>query len=117
VIQVTGIDHLHLHVEDIHRALAFYRDAFGAEEAFRVDEKLVFVRLGGGQTLIALDGRPQGDRNPAHAGLTLSQSTNLDDAVRAIERAGGTLVQRGEHAPGIAYAYVADSDGNVLELS
>jgi predicted enzyme related to lactoylglutathione lyase len=117
VIQVTGIDHLHLHVEDIDRALTFYRDAFGAEEAFRVGEQLVFVRLTGGQTLIALDGRRQDDRNPAHAGLTLSESTDLDDAVRAIVRAGGTLVQRGEHAPGIPYAYVADSDGNVLELS
>jgi len=30
--------------------------------------------------------------------------------------AGGRLVARGEHAPGIAFAYVADPDGYVIEL-
>ena len=31
-------------------------------------------------------------------------------------RAGGRVVQRGEHAPGLKFAYVTDPDGNMLEL-
>ena len=31
-------------------------------------------------------------------------------------RAGGTLVKRGEHAPGVPFAYIRDPDGYVIEL-
>jgi predicted enzyme related to lactoylglutathione lyase len=117
VTGITRIDHLHLHVGEIDRAVRFYEKAFGAEAAFRVGDQLVFIRLAGGDTLIALDGRAEGERNPAHAGLVLGEGVDLDAAVRGVGAAGGKLVQRGEHAPGLAYAYVADPDGNVLELS
>jgi predicted enzyme related to lactoylglutathione lyase len=41
---------------------------------------------------------------------------DLDEAVREVERAGGRVVERGEHAPGYPYAYLADPDGYVFEL-
>jgi catechol 2,3-dioxygenase-like lactoylglutathione lyase family enzyme len=115
VVRVTRFDHIHLSVGDLDRALAFYREAFGAEESFRVDE-LVFLRLPEGAGTIALDARPEEQRNPDHVGLALAEAEDLDAAVEAVESAGGRLVERGEHAPGIAYAYVADPDGHVLEL-
>jgi len=31
--------------------------------------------------------------------------------------AGGTLIERGEHAPGVPFAYVKDPDGYLIELS
>ena len=31
-------------------------------------------------------------------------------------QAGGRLLRRGEHAPGVAFAYVVDPDGYVIEL-
>jgi catechol 2,3-dioxygenase-like lactoylglutathione lyase family enzyme len=30
--------------------------------------------------------------------------------------AGGHLVERGEHTPGVPYAYVEDPDGYLIEL-
>lgn len=30
--------------------------------------------------------------------------------------AGGALIDKGEHAPGIPYAYVSDPDGYVIEI-
>ena len=113
--RVAGIDHVHLHVTDVERALGFYQEAFGATEAFRVGARLVFVSLGERGT-IALDSRPEAERNPVHVGLALAEREDLDAAVRAAEQAGGKVVERGEHAPGVAYAYVTDPDGNVLEL-
>jgi predicted enzyme related to lactoylglutathione lyase len=115
VARTAGFDHVHLHVGDVERALAFYRAAFGAEEAFRVGDELVFVRLGGGE-VFALDARPEGERNPAHVGLVLAEGHDLDAAIEDVVGAGGTLVERGEHAPGVSYAYVADPHGNVIEL-
>jgi catechol 2,3-dioxygenase-like lactoylglutathione lyase family enzyme len=52
----------------------------------------------------------------AHFGLRLLDPSDLDAAIAAVERAGGRLVERGEHAPGVRYAYVADPDGYVIEL-
>jgi len=40
----------------------------------------------------------------------------LDAAIDQVEKAGGKLVSRGAHAPGVHYAYVADPDGYVIEF-
>jgi predicted enzyme related to lactoylglutathione lyase len=112
---MTGIDHIHLHCTDVARAARFYRDVFGAQDALRVGERLVFMRLPAGG-VVALDGRPEGERNPPHAGLALAGGQDLDAPVEAVEEAGGRLIERGEHTPGVAYAYVADPDGNVIEV-
>ncbi|HEU0304919.1 MAG TPA: VOC family protein [Gaiellaceae bacterium] len=116
MIRVSGIGHVHLHVGDVSRSLRFYVEAFGAEETFRVGDQLVFVRLSGSDEIVALDGRSEAERNPQHIGLDLAEGESLEDAVRDVEAAGGRVIQRGEHAPGIPYAYVADPDGNVLEV-
>jgi predicted enzyme related to lactoylglutathione lyase len=115
VARTAGFDHVHLHVDDVESALAFYRAVFGAEEMFRVRDALVFVRLGGGE-VFALDARPEAERNPTHVGLRLADDQGLDAAVEDVIRAGGKLLERGEHAPGVPYAYVADVSGNVIEL-
>ena len=37
-------------------------------------------------------------------------------AIDEIEAAGGRLVKRGQHAPGVPFAYVKDPDGYTIEL-
>jgi hypothetical protein len=36
--------------------------------------------------------------------------------VERVKVAGGRLLDRGEHAPGVHYAYVADLDGYAIEI-
>jgi len=115
VPRTSGFDHVHLHVDDVGRALAFYQTVFGAEEAFRVGHELVFVRLSGGE-IFALDARPEIERIPTHVGLNLADGEDLDAAVEEVVGAGGSLLERGEHAPGVPYAYLADPHGNLIEL-
>ena len=114
-IRTAGVGHVHLLVDDVERAVAFYRDVFGAEEELRVGEQLVFMRLGGDE-IVGLDGRPEEENAPAHFGLDLAEGEDLDAALAEVESAGGAVVERGEHAEGLHYAYVADPDGNVIEL-
>lgn len=116
MFRITRFDHVHVGVTDLDRAMRFYREVFGTEESFRVGEQLVFVKIPGGAGLIALDARPKGRRNPSHVGLALADPEELAAAVEAVERAGGRVIERGEHAPGMAYAYVSDPDGNVFEI-
>ena len=88
---------------------------------FRVGTKLVFLNTPGSKDTITLNedsglaavaGTSGGI---SHFGFELVK-TNLDSAIREVEKAGGKLLERGEHAPGVPYAYVADPDGYVIEL-
>ena len=120
-----GIRHVHLLVADHERAIGFYGHVFGMEERFR-DGPIVFLGTPGGGDSLALhlataddERRRVGEQGGwAHFGIHLAaRSADAIDAaaVRANE-AGGRLLERGEHAPGVPYAYVADTDGYAIEI-
>ena len=52
----------------------------------------------------------------AHFGFRLVDPGDIDHAIAEVERAGGRLLRRGEFAPGLPYAYVADPDGYEIEI-
>ena len=103
-------------VRDLERAVKFYCDTFGLEEVFRTDQ-IVFAGIQGTDSAlgILLDPEAAGS-GPQHVGFHVDHAINLEDVIRGIEQAGGTVVERGEHAPGVPYARIADPDGNVLEI-
>jgi predicted enzyme related to lactoylglutathione lyase len=51
-----------------------------------------------------------------HFGFRLLDRSDLNAAIDEILAAGGKLIERGELAPGVAFAYVSDPEGYVLEL-
>jgi catechol 2,3-dioxygenase-like lactoylglutathione lyase family enzyme len=120
-----GIRHVHLLVADLARSTAFYAEAFGMEEQFR-DGEIVFMGTPGGGDSLALhlaaadDERARvGTRGGCeHFGIHLQDRSpaGVDRAVELVKKAGGCLLDRGEHAPGVPYAYVADVDGYAIEI-
>ena len=120
-----GIRHVHVLVADHDRAVAFYREAFGMEEQFR-DGEIVFMGTPGGGDSLALHLATTDDERARvgsqggfeHFGIHLRDRSPaaVDRAVELVEKAGGQLLDRGEHAPGVPYAYVADVDGYAIEL-
>ena len=121
MIQTQGLTHIHLMVRNLEASTAFYKEVFGMKERFR-DGAMVFLNTPGSQDSITLNEDHAGSRivgksgGIAHFGFRLSNKADLDAAIAGIECAGGKLLSRGEHAPGVAYAYVADLDGYVIEL-
>lgn len=121
----VGIRHVHLLVADRARSIAFYAEAFGMEEQFR-DGDIVFMGTPGGGDSLALhlavadDERARVGRQGGfeHFGIHLRDRSPaaIDRAVELVEKAGGHLLERGEHAPGVPYAYVADVDGYAIEI-
>ena len=103
-------------VGDLEKAVRFYCDAFDLQEVFRA-ENIVFVGMPGTDSalgiLLEADGAGSG---PRHIGFHLDHAIKLDDAIRDVEAAGGSVVERGEHGPGVPFARIADPDGNVLEI-
>ncbi len=92
------------------------------EERFRNGPKMVFLNTPGSQDLITLNEDPAEvdlagvNGGVAHFGFRLSDTAEIDAAIVEIEAAGGRLIRRGEHAPGVTFAYVEDPDGYVIEL-
>ena len=120
MIRTQGLTHVHLIVADLDRSLRFYTGVFGMEEQFREEPSMVFLSTPGSADSITLNQQPGdpriGSGGVDHIGFRLVDKADLDAAVREVEAAGGRLVERGEHAPGAPYAYVADPDGYMIEL-
>ncbi len=114
--KATSLYHINLNVGDIERSLRFYTQALGLTETFREGPRMVFLSPPGSHDVITLhQTEPVGPQGVAHFGFQVAGT--LDEAIEAVTRAGGALLGRGEHAPGIHYAYVRDPDGYVIELS
>jgi catechol 2,3-dioxygenase-like lactoylglutathione lyase family enzyme len=118
MIATHGLTHVSLAVRDPERSLAFYASVFGVEEYYR-DDSSIQAKGPGINDVIAFE------RDPKHAGRTggiqhfgfrLVTPDDIDAAVEAVIAAGGTLLRRGEFAPGFPYAYVADPDGYEIEI-
>ena len=120
-----GIRHVHLLAAEHVRAIAFYRDVFGMEERFR-DGPIVFIGTPGGEDYLALHLASTDDERERvgqqggweHFGIHLSDRSadGVGMAVERVKAAGGRLLDRGEHAPGAPFAYVADLDGYAIEI-
>jgi uncharacterized glyoxalase superfamily protein PhnB len=92
----------YLHVKDAARAIEFYKQAFGAEEKFRLSEpggrighaELVF----NGTTLMLSDEFPEyGIRGPQpNGGTTVTIHLHVDDADEVVQRAAaaGAVIER-----------------------
>ncbi len=122
MIRTLGLTHIHLLVRDIVRSVRFYQSVFGMTERFREGPKMVFLNTPGSEDLITLREDPGEARlagvngGVSHFGFRLANACDLDAAIAEVEAAGGRLVRRGEHAPGVPFAYVEDPDGYVIEL-
>jgi catechol 2,3-dioxygenase-like lactoylglutathione lyase family enzyme len=111
MIRTQGLTHIHLVVR-----------VFGLEERFREGRCMVFLNTPTSQDLITLNEDPHevqmagvnGGVN--HFGFRLAKGSDLDAAVTEVEAAGGALVKRGEHAPGVPFVYIRDPDGYLIEL-
>ena len=111
--KVTALSYI-VPVRDLDRAVAFYKTAFGLEEVFRA-EQIVFVGMPGTDTALGvfLDPATAGS-GPRTVGFHVDHAIDLNDAVRDVESAGGKIIERGEHAPGVPFARFTDPDGNEL---
>ena len=119
MIKARGLRHINLNVTDIGRSLKFYQNAFGLEVKFWEGKQLVFLQSPGADETITLcqagDGDPIAGGGVSHFGFSIGKG-NLDEMVKQVVNAGGKVQSRGEHAPGVPYAYFTDPDGYVIEL-
>ena len=122
-VETRGIRHVHLMVAEQDRSVRFYREVFGMEVGFR-DGNIVFLHSPNRPDDLALhlavtdsEKARVGDQGGyEHFGITVKDRSQLDACIALAVAAGGTLVDKGEHAPGVPYAYIADPDGYIIEV-
>ncbi len=118
MVKTYGLTHVALAVRDVERSLNFYEQVFGVEAYFREDGR-IHVRTPGCHDVITFDqtvAAPGPGSGVIHFGFRLHSPSDIDEAVRQVERAGGTVLKRGEFSPGFPYAYVTDPDGYEVEI-
>ena len=121
MIRTSGLTHLHLAVRDVRKSLKFYSDVFGMQVQFWVGEGMVFLNTPDSGDTLTL--RQAGQDEPVgpgggvgHFGFRLQNKNELEKAIQEVVAGGGSLMEQGEHQPGVPYAYVTDVDGYVVEL-
>jgi len=119
----TRIGHVHLHVADLERSLAFYRDILGFEVTERIGKSAVFLSAGGYHHHIGLNtwqGEGVLPAPPGHAGLyhfaiLYPDRRALAQAVKALVDAKWPIQGASDH--GVSEAiYLADPDNIGIEL-
>ena len=118
MVPTYGLTHINLAVRDTERALRFYEQVFGLLEYGRGDG-LVHTQAAGRHDILTFAEDPStagAVGGVAHFGFRLVDPNDIDRAITEVERAGGRLLRRGEFAPGLPYAYVADPDGYEIEI-
>jgi predicted enzyme related to lactoylglutathione lyase len=112
--RITGLTFI-MPVRDLERAVKFYCEAFEVEEIFR-SERIVFVGQPGSDTAIGILLDPErAGQGPQHIGPHVDHAVQHEDAVRDVEKAGGKVLERGEHGGG-PWARIADPDGNEFHI-
>lgn len=117
-IQSAGLNHINLNVSNVKRSTEFYRKAFGLEVRFVVGRRMVFLGSPKGRDVITLCRAGKRDKvgNGGLSHFGFEMNGPMDECIAQVERAGGKLVEKGEHGPGYRYAFVTDPDGYLIEI-
>ncbi|MBO0754203.1 MAG: VOC family protein [Bradyrhizobiaceae bacterium] len=118
MIRTFGLTHINLAVQDAERSFRFYADVFGLTAISR-KPGIIQAQTPGCKDVIVFDqtlGQSGETAGISHFGFRLTSPDDIDEAVAAVERAGGAIRRRGEFRPGLPYAYVSDPDGYEIEI-
>ena len=117
------IGHVHLHVSDLKRSIAFYRDLLGFDLHAELPD-LAFLSAGGYHHHIGLNtwgtkgAEQDGKRRPGlyHFALNYPTKAEFAAAVRNLVQAGHPIDGASDHQTHLAI-YLSDPDGNGIELA
>ncbi len=117
------IGHIHLHVSNIERSAAFYRDVMGFDLLFQFEDA-AFLSAGGYHHHIGLNTWGTAgmvpDRRPRpglyHFALNYPTREDLARIVKRVVESGHAIDGASDHTSHLA-VYISDPDGNGIELA
>jgi catechol 2,3-dioxygenase-like lactoylglutathione lyase family enzyme len=118
MLPTYGLTHLVLGVKDVERSFGFYEAVFGMVAVYRSDGFLQAQTPGAHDVLVFERSKKKAGATGSieHFGFRLKHHADIDAAVEAVNKAGGTIVEQGEFVPGEPYLFARDRDGYLLEI-
>jgi catechol 2,3-dioxygenase-like lactoylglutathione lyase family enzyme len=117
VIVTRGLTHIALEVANLEVTIAFYSALVGAKVLVK-SRDAAEIGTPGAHDVISLQ-RVEGSRRKpfeTHIGFRLVTPVPVEELVKAVEAAGGPVVESGEFGPGMPYVFTKDPDGYAVEL-
>jgi catechol 2,3-dioxygenase-like lactoylglutathione lyase family enzyme len=117
-VRTYGLTHIALAVKDVKQAQSFYADVFGMVAIYE-DPNFVQMQTPGSRDVLVFEksttttGKSAGVK---HFGFRLVDPGEIDNAAKAIEAAGGKIIDKGEFIPGEPYIFFRDPDGYEVEV-
>jgi catechol 2,3-dioxygenase-like lactoylglutathione lyase family enzyme len=118
MVRTFGLTHIALAVSDLEQAFRFYERVLGVVAVYRGDD-FIQAQTPGAHDAIVFERKPGQlgmGGGVAHFGFRLQDPAGIEDAVRSVEEAGGTILGQGEFCPGEPYVYFRDPDGYEIEI-
>ncbi|CAN5276311.1 N/A [soil metagenome] len=118
MVPTHGLTHIALAVRDVERSLRFYQQVFGVVAVYR-KSGFVQAQTPGSQEALVFEEDPEQAGKAGgvrHFGFRLLDPEDIDAAARAVEEAGGLIIEQGEFEPGEPYLFAADPDGYEIEI-
>ena len=118
MVRTYGLSHIGLAVENVERALKFYREVFGVREVFRGPHEIQVVTPGNHDVIAFEENATKAGKmaGVTHFGFRLVKPADIDAAAEAVARAGGKILERGDFVPGEPYIFASDPDGYRIEI-
>jgi catechol 2,3-dioxygenase-like lactoylglutathione lyase family enzyme len=118
MVKTHGLTHIALAVKDAERSLRFYRSVFGVKLVYRLEGFIQAQTPGSRDVLVFDEKAPRtGKRGGiAHFGFRLTDPRDIEAAAKAVRRAGGKIVSKGDFCPGEPYLFFIDPDGYEVEI-
>ena len=118
MIKTYGLTHIALAVKNAKQSFEFYRKVFGMIKVYD-QNGWIQAQTSGTRDIIVFDesapriGKPGG---VAHFGFRLVNPKAIDAAAKAVQEAGGEILDKDQFCPGEPYLFFKDPDGYEVEI-
>ncbi len=117
----SGINHITIRVNDIHRAEKFYGDILGFELQRKMGKSMAVYNVGPEDTLVLVEAETSYDPTSRdfrvdHFGFYLDNEEQVDEMAEYLRKKEVTIMSGPANRKNGRFIFVSDPDGNMLEF-